>query len=85
MGDDLWIARYLLHRVAEEFRVIATLDPKPIAGNNFLIILIFKVLLLRRLEWRWMSYKLFYRKNALSRQRLQVCLKKIKKNKILKL
>lgn len=33
MGDHLWIARYLLHRVAEEFGVIATLDPKPIAGN----------------------------------------------------
>jgi glutamine synthetase len=33
MGDQLWIARYLLHRVAEEFGVIATLDPKPIPGD----------------------------------------------------
>ncbi|KAI6175794.1 Glutamine synthetase 2 cytoplasmic [Aphelenchoides bicaudatus] len=33
MGDQLWIARFLLHRIAEEFGVIATLDPKPIAGD----------------------------------------------------
>uniref|UniRef100_A0A915E124 Glutamine synthetase n=1 Tax=Ditylenchus dipsaci TaxID=166011 RepID=A0A915E124_9BILA len=33
MGDHLWIARFLLHRVAEEFGVIATLDPKPVAGD----------------------------------------------------
>ncbi|KAG7320851.1 hypothetical protein KOW79_015266 [Hemibagrus wyckioides] len=32
-GDHLWIARYLLHRVREDFGVIATLDPKPIPGN----------------------------------------------------
>lgn len=32
MGDDLWVARYLLHRVAEEFGVIASFDPKPIPG-----------------------------------------------------
>lgn len=25
MGDQLWIARFLLHRIAEEFGVIATL------------------------------------------------------------
>ena len=33
MGDDLWIARYFLHRVAEDFNVIASLDPKPITGD----------------------------------------------------
>jgi glutamine synthetase len=33
MGDQLWVARFLLHRVAEEFGVIATLDPKPIQGD----------------------------------------------------
>jgi len=33
MGDDLWIARFLLHRVAEEFGVVATLDPKPMTGD----------------------------------------------------
>lgn len=33
MGDDLWIARFLLHRIAEEFGVIATLDPKPMPGD----------------------------------------------------
>lgn len=33
MGDHLWAARYLLHRVAEDFGVVITLDPKPISGN----------------------------------------------------
>lgn len=33
MGDDLWVARYLLHRVAEDFNVNVTLDPKPIPGD----------------------------------------------------
>ncbi|KAK3524135.1 hypothetical protein QTP70_018037 [Hemibagrus guttatus] len=32
-GDHLWMARFLLHRVCEDFGVIATLDPKPIPGN----------------------------------------------------
>ncbi|KAI1717998.1 glutamine synthetase, catalytic domain-containing protein [Ditylenchus destructor] len=29
IGDQLWMARYLLHRTAEQFGVMATLDPKP--------------------------------------------------------
>lgn len=33
MGDDLWMSRYLLHHVAEDFGVIASLDPKPILGD----------------------------------------------------
>jgi len=33
MGDDLWMGRYLLHRVAEDFGVVVTLDPKPIPGD----------------------------------------------------
>ncbi|XP_045603980.2 glutamine synthetase [Procambarus clarkii] len=33
MGDDLWMARYLLHRVAEDFNVVVSLDPKPIPGD----------------------------------------------------
>lgn len=33
IGDQLWVARFLLHRVAEEFGVIATLDPKPMPGD----------------------------------------------------
>jgi glutamine synthetase len=42
MGDDLWIARFLLHRVAEEFGVVATLDPKPMTVSlNFCIKFIF--------------------------------------------
>lgn len=33
MGDQLWMARYLLHRVAEEFGVVISLDPKPMNGD----------------------------------------------------
>ena len=33
MGDELWIARYILNRVAEDFGVIVTLDPKPKSGD----------------------------------------------------
>ncbi|KAJ8286523.1 hypothetical protein GJAV_G00040130 [Gymnothorax javanicus] len=33
MGDHLWMARYLLHRVCEDFGVIASLDPKPVGGD----------------------------------------------------
>eukprot|EP00741_Cyanophora_paradoxa_P005464 tig00000889_g5297.t1 len=32
-GDDLNMARYLLHRVAEEYGVIVSFDPKPIPGE----------------------------------------------------
>ena len=32
MGDDLWVARYLLHKVAEEFNVVVTFDPKPMVS-----------------------------------------------------
>lgn len=33
MGDDLWMARFLLHRVAEDFGVVITMDPKPMQGD----------------------------------------------------
>merc|ERR1712117_695536 len=33
MGDDLWLARYLLIRVAEEFGVVVSFDPKPMQGD----------------------------------------------------
>jgi len=33
MGDDLWMARFLLHRVAEDFGVVVTFDPKPMPGD----------------------------------------------------
>ncbi|GAA6216076.1 glutamine synthetase-like [Lates japonicus] len=33
MGDHLWVARYLLHRVCEDFGIVASLDPKPMTGN----------------------------------------------------
>ncbi|KAL8588097.1 hypothetical protein ACOMHN_063933 [Nucella lapillus] len=33
IGDHLWIARFLLQRVAEEFGIIVSLDPKLMKGN----------------------------------------------------
>jgi len=33
IGDHLWAARYILHRVAEEFGIVVTFDPKPVTGN----------------------------------------------------
>ena len=33
VGDDLWMARYLLHRVAEDFNIVVSMDPKPIPGD----------------------------------------------------
>jgi glutamine synthetase len=33
MGDHLWVARFLLHRVAEDFGIVVTLDPKPMSGD----------------------------------------------------
>jgi len=33
MGDDLWVARYILERVAEDFGVVVSFDPKPMAGD----------------------------------------------------
>jgi glutamine synthetase len=32
-SDHLWVARYLLYRIAEDFGVSATLDPKPVKGD----------------------------------------------------
>ncbi|XP_077302045.1 glutamine synthetase 2 cytoplasmic-like [Arctopsyche grandis] len=34
VADDLWIARFILHRLAEEFGIIVTLDPKPVENWN---------------------------------------------------
>ena len=33
IADHAWIARYLLYRVGEDFKITATLDNKPIKGN----------------------------------------------------
>ncbi len=33
VSDQLWLARWLLYRIAEEFGVSATLDPKPVKGD----------------------------------------------------
>nr|CAD7587632.1 unnamed protein product [Timema genevievae] len=32
-ADDLWVARYILQRIAEEYGVVVTFDPKPMPGN----------------------------------------------------
>ena len=33
VSDQLWIARWLLHRVAEDYGVVVTLEPKPVKGD----------------------------------------------------
>jgi glutamine synthetase len=33
VADQLWIARWLLYRIAEDFDVSVTIDPKPIPGD----------------------------------------------------
>lgn len=33
VGDHLWLSRFLLHRVAEEFGVKISFEPKPIKGD----------------------------------------------------
>lgn len=33
MGDNLWIARYLLQKIAETHNVIINIDPKPLSGD----------------------------------------------------
>ena len=33
MSDQLWVARWLLHRLGEDFGISVTLDPKPVRGD----------------------------------------------------
>jgi glutamine synthetase len=33
VADHLWLARWLLYRIGEQFNVSATLDPKPVRGD----------------------------------------------------
>lgn len=33
-ADDLWVARYILHRIGEMFGIVVTLDPKPMQDWN---------------------------------------------------
>lgn len=33
-ADDLWVARFILHRLAEEFGIIVSLHPKPVPNWN---------------------------------------------------
>jgi len=32
-GDQLWLARYLLNRVAEDFEIVVSYEPKPVKGD----------------------------------------------------
>ena len=34
MGDQLWVSRYILHRVCEDFGVVCSFDPKPKSDWN---------------------------------------------------
>ena len=33
MGDDLWMGRFILQRVSEDFGVNVSFDPKPVKGD----------------------------------------------------
>ena len=33
VSDQLWVARWLLYRIAEEFGISATVEPKPVKGD----------------------------------------------------
>ncbi|MGZ6942868.1 MAG: glutamine synthetase, partial [Acidimicrobiia bacterium] len=33
VSDQMWVARWLLYRIAEDFGIAATLDPKPVKGD----------------------------------------------------
>ena len=33
VSDQLWVARWLLHRIAEEYDVTVSIDPKPVGGD----------------------------------------------------
>ncbi len=33
VSDQLWVARWLLHRIAEEFDVTVSIEPKPVTGD----------------------------------------------------
>jgi len=32
-GDQLWLSRYIMHRVCEDFGVRVSFDPKPVSGD----------------------------------------------------
>ena len=33
MGDHLWMGRFLLEHVAEDFGILVSFDPKPMPGD----------------------------------------------------
>ena len=47
-GDQLWVSRYLLHRLAENYGVTASLDPKPVIPAPLALLLVLFRPLLRR-------------------------------------
>ena len=40
MGDDLWMSRFLIHRVAEDFGVVVSMDPKPMQVTKMTTLLL---------------------------------------------
>ena len=52
MGDDLWMSRYLLHRVAEDFGLLVTMDPKPVPVSRHLNSSHAKSSLLQTGDWK---------------------------------
>lgn len=33
VSDQLWVSRWLLHRISEEYGVVVSIDPKPVSGD----------------------------------------------------
>lgn len=49
MGDQLWMSRYILHRVCEDFNVLCSFDPKPMSDwNSFSAYCSFSTLAMRK-------------------------------------
>ena len=69
MGDDLWMARFLLHRTAEEFGVVVSMDPKPmkVRWKRMEPIRIIIMYSTGRLEWCWSAHQLFNLENERGR------------------
>ena len=60
MGDDLWLGRFLLHRVAEEFGVVATMDPKPMMVSIIFFIIFYSMYCIQLREYDY-GQKQFYK------------------------
>ena len=40
IGDQIWIARWLLYRIAEDYNISATLTPKPVKETGMVLVCI---------------------------------------------